>query len=132
MAMNPIPWQEIRREYLDGATYQELGEKYGIAPSTIGRRRHKEQEVALVAHAYIDAEIAVVAQKTDDLVREMMHIHHHFRDAGSLKTLNDTLQRRLAAHIHQRFGKSVGERAQTRAQTCGKYHGFHGRMLLTG
>lgn len=42
MAMNPIPWQEIRREYLDGATYQELGEKYGIAPSTIGRRRHKE------------------------------------------------------------------------------------------
>ena len=42
MAIREIPWQELRRAYQKGATYEELGQRYGISASTVGRRSRKE------------------------------------------------------------------------------------------
>lgn len=39
---NPIPWPEIRQEYLTGNTMSALGRKYGVDKSAICRRAQRE------------------------------------------------------------------------------------------
>lgn len=42
MAVNAVPWAELRRAYQQGATYEELAQQYGISASTVGRRCRAE------------------------------------------------------------------------------------------
>ena len=37
MALN-VPWEQVRRDYEQGATCQLLAERYGVSTSTVSRR----------------------------------------------------------------------------------------------
>ena len=86
MAVNSIPWQEIRREYLDGATYQELGDKYGIAPSTVGRRRHKEGWGNRDDGSEMLRRCAAMVRRLSEAVEEAMENH---TEPWAIKELKD-------------------------------------------
>lgn len=42
MVKREIPWEELRQLWLQGASYQQLGRKYGISKATVGRRARQE------------------------------------------------------------------------------------------
>lgn len=42
MALN-VPWEQVRRDYEQGATCQLLAERYGVSTSTVSRRAKAEE-----------------------------------------------------------------------------------------
>lgn len=42
MVKQEIPWDELRQLWLQGATYRQLGQQYGISEATVGRRARQE------------------------------------------------------------------------------------------
>lgn len=42
MVKQEIPWEELRKLWLQGATYRQLGRQYGISEATVGRRARRE------------------------------------------------------------------------------------------
>ena len=74
-----------------------------------------EQLVALVADGYVDAKILLLVEESDDLVAEMMYVHHHVGDAASNNVFDYTLKHRHPVERHQCFGHGVGEWFQSGA-----------------
>ena len=63
-----------------------------------------QEHVALVADLDVAPEIIVLAQIIDDLVGEVVDIHHDIGDAGRLEALDLPLQKGFACEWHKCFG----------------------------
>ena len=74
-----------------------------------------EQLVALVADGYVYAKVILFVEKLNNLVAEMMYVHHHLGDAASNDVFDYTLKHRHPVEWHQCFWHGVGEWFQSGA-----------------
>ena len=96
--MSNALWAKIRREYLGGATYQELGDKYGIAPSTIGRRRHKEGWGGRDDGSAMLRRCAAMVERLSEAVEETLENHTEPWAIKELKDLSALMREVIGLH----------------------------------
>ena len=96
--MSNALWAKIRREYLGGATYQELGDKYGIAPSTIGRRRHKEGWGGRDDGSVMLRRCAAMVERLSEAVEETLENHTEPWAIKELKDLSALMREVIGLH----------------------------------
>ena len=89
-----------------------------------------EQAVTLVADADVEAEVVVGLEITDDLVGEMVNVHHDALGARCLQLHHDMPKQRLSPYPHQCLGHRVGERFEASAKTCSEDESVHRALRI--
>src|SRR3546814_10427166 len=69
--------------------------------------------------------LAILQVRLDHLA-EVVQVHHHLADAVILQAVEDGVEHRLAAYLHQRLRQPVGKRSHALAKAGGEHHGGGG------
>lgn len=95
----PVPLDEVVRLYREGATTQEIGQRFGVSPQTVGRRLTKAGVPLRRPSDWLSGPKPALQKVTDDQIRELADGRRTAQEIGDLLGVGSECVRRRMVRL---------------------------------